>query len=249
MALKLEHISFGFLKGNLLLDDLSFELEKGKVYALMGANGAGKTTLFNLITGFLKPQSGTISLSGNKINGLSPYLINRKGISRTFQDLRLVTKLTVKENIILAMRNNPTDKWFNALLPGFVYKDSSFNLELIAERLIVNYFLQDVLDSPAGEISYGQQKLLNLACCAANDAAVLLLDEPVAGINPAYRDKIVTIIKLLKDKGKTIFMIEHNTEFIDEVADSIFFLANGQIAKYTDINTMKADPKVLDAYM
>ena len=123
---------------------------------------------------------------------------------------------------------------------------------LIEEKactIIDKYFLQDVQYSLAAEISYGQQKLLNLACCVANNADIFLLDEPVAGINPGYRDKIARIIKQLKENGKTILMIEHNAEFIDEVTDVIFFLSNGHVMQYKDLETMKTDTQILGAYM
>lgn len=180
----------------------------------MGANGAGKTTLFNLITGFHQPASGIISFQQQPTIGLATYKINRMGIGRTFQDLRLIAKLTVKENILLAMPDNPTDIWTNALLPEPVFKKQIQQLEHKAEKIIADYFLQDVQHAMADEISFGQQKLLNLACCVANQAQLLLLDEPVAGISPHYREQITILIKQLKQQGKTLLMIEHNTDFI-----------------------------------
>ena len=249
MVLKLEHINYGFSKEKLLLNDLSIELEQGKIYALMGANGAGKTTLFNIITGFIKPSSGNIILNDENVNNLLPFKRNRKGISRTFQDLRLISKLTVKENILLAMQNNPTDNWVKALLPKGVYSKKKYYLKYKADELISSYFLHDVQSSLAGEISYGQQKLLNIACCVSNNASLLLLDEPVAGINPAFRDKIVMILKQIRENGTTILMIEHNTEFINEIADEIFFLSSGKVTLYKNLETMKSDSTVLNAYM
>ncbi len=249
MFLRLEHIRFGFLKEQPLFNDLSLELEKGRIYTLMGANGAGKTTLFNLITGFLKLQSGNIYLGNQRIDKVPSFIINRKGICRTFQDLRLISKLTVKENILLAMHNNPTDNWITSLLPESLNRKTIMLFEEKANTIISKFFLQDIQYSLASEISYGQQKLLTLACCDSNDADVILLDEPVAGINPAYRDKIAIIIRQLKEEGKTILMIEHNAVFINEVTDELFFLLNGQVSQYKDLETMKADIKVMEAYM
>lgn len=241
----LKNITFSFAGTKPLLENCSISAGQGKVYVLMGSNGAGKTTLFNIISGFLKPKSGSITLGNEELTGLPPYTINRKGIGRTFQDLRLVTKLTVQDNIQLAIKDNPTDKWYGNFA-GLKHDNGlTGQCELLAEE----YFLHDVIHNLAGEISYGQQKLLTIACCAANDAKVLLLDEPVAGINPVYRKHMVTIINKLKQAGKTIILIEHNTEFIDEVADTIFFLANGHIKEYKDLATMRSDKEVLEAYL
>jgi branched-chain amino acid transport system ATP-binding protein len=135
------------------------------------------------------------------------------------------------------------------MLPKSINRNKLMPFEEKVNMVINKCFLQDVQFSLAGEISYGQQKLLNLACCVANDANLLLLDEPVAGINPAYRDKIAVIVKELKNNGKTILLIEHNTEFINDVTDRIFFLSNGEVTQYKDLETMKVDASVLAAYM
>lgn len=193
MILNLQNIGFGFMSEKPLFKNLCFGLEPGKIYALMGANGAGKTTLFNLITGFHRPASGSIHFQQQPITGLAPYKINRMGIGRTFQDLRLISKLTVKENILPAMPDNPTDHWINALLPEVTFKKQIQQLERNAQKIIGDYFLQDVQNAMADEISFGQQKLLNLACCVANQAQLLLLDEPVAGISPHYRELCPTL--------------------------------------------------------
>ena len=214
----------------------------------MGGNGSGKTTLFNLVTGFLRTGKGEILFNNKAISNQPSYKINRLGIGRTFQDLRLVTKLTVKENIILAMKNNPTDLWVKGLLPPSIFKNDIFRLESKAEQIIEEYYLSDVKTSLAGEISYGQQKLLNLACCIANDASLLLLDEPVAGINPEYRKRMIILLKKLKEQGKTILLIEHNTEFIEGVSDKIFFLSDGKLTGYNSIEELRNDSIVMKAY-
>lgn len=216
----------------------------------MGSNGAGKTTLFNLISGFLKPQSGEIFFGEKNLTHEQPYKINRQGIARTFQDLRLITKLTVRENIILAMKNNPTDNIFNAILNfrGTVF-DELVYYERTPDKIAEKYFLSDVINSPASEISYGQQKLLSLACCVANGATLLLLDEAVAGIQPEYRNKIAMLIKQLKEEGKTILLIEHNTDFIADVAERIFFLHDGKISTFENIETLRTDKQVMEAYL
>lgn len=249
MCLQLKSITHGFSTSKKLLDDISFELERNNIYALMGANGSGKTTLFNIITGFIKPQSGHIFFNSNKINGLPPHKINRLGIGRTFQDLRLASKLTVKENILLAMNSNPMQAWYKAILPKSFYKSKIRELEKRAEEIIISCFLQDVIYNLASDISYGQQKLLNLACCIANDAELLLLDEPASGINPVYQEHILNLLKQLRKQGKTIFLIEHNTEFLRYIADHFFFLKSGTVNSYDKFIQLINDKNVLEAYL
>ena len=249
MSLQIKNITHSFSASKKILDDISFELEEGKIYALMGANGSGKTTLFNIITGFIKPQSGDAFFDSNKISGLLPHKINRLGIGRTFQDLRLVSKLTVKENVLLAMDDDPTQAWYKAVLPKPIYKSQSNVLQERAEEIITTCFLQDVEYSLAGEISYGQQKLLNLACCIANNAELLLLDEPIAGINPKYQERIHDLLRRLRDERKTVLLIEHNTEFMQQIADRFFFLRNGKLKAYDTFAELKNNQEVLDAYL
>lgn len=215
----------------------------------MGSNGAGKTTLFNLITGFIRPQSGEILFGEKNLAHQQPFKINRQGIGRTFQDLRLITKLSVKENIILSMKENPTDNVLNALLPQSIHRNSSKELEQQADKIIQQFFLGEVQHSQASEISYGQQKLLSLACCVANGATLLMLDEPVAGIQPEYRNKIATLIRQMKEQGKTILLIEHNSDFISEVADKIFFCHDGKISDFANVESLRADKTVMEAYI
>ncbi|HEX8198568.1 MAG TPA: ATP-binding cassette domain-containing protein [Pyrinomonadaceae bacterium] len=248
MPLQLQDVTFTFAGKRHLLQNVSLVLKPQKIYALMGANGSGKTTLFNLVTGFIKPQSGEIFYREQNITWRPPYKINRAGISRTFQDLRTITKLTVKENIILAMQNNPTDNWLKALLPSEFNRSANAELARRADEVIGQFFLDNVKESPAGEISYGQQKLLTLACCLANGASLLLLDEPVAGIQPEYRNKTAALVKQLKEQGKTIFLIEHNTDFIADVADTIFFLREGKLSSFENIESLRADSEVMAAY-
>jgi len=249
LIIELKHLSFGFVPEKQILKDLSFSLEEEKIYALMGGNGAGKTTLFNLITGFIRPQSGEILFGGKNLTYQQPYAINRQGIGRTFQDLRLITKLTVKENIILGMQHNPTDNWLHAMQPEQFYRNAKKELRQKADDIIIEYYLNDVKNSLAGEISYGQQKLLTLACCVANGAKLLLLDEAVAGIQPEYRNKIAGLIRTLTSQGKTIVLIEHNTDFIADVADTIFFLHGGTLSTFETMDALREDKQVMAAYI
>ncbi len=197
-----------------VLNSVSFNLESGVVYTLIGDNGSGKTTLINIISGFLRPDDGCIELRGKKVTCFLPYRMNRLGVGRTFQDLRLVTRVTVYENILLALEK----KMF-----AFPDKEQRKRVDEILETVS----LSTKRDELAGEISYGQQKLLTIGCCIANNAELLLIDEPVAGIDDSNRLKIIQIIKQLKQEGKTILQIEHHPDYIKETSDCVLRMKSG----------------------
>ena len=207
------HMSFG---DTLVLKGINISFEKGKVYTIVGGNGSGKTTLINILSGFLKPDQGTILLNGKNLVGVSPYKINRLGIGRTFQDLRVANQMTVRENVMLAFEKN---------MFGYFRKKDVDKIDEILAKMS----LMEVADSLAGEISYGQQKLLTLACLVANNANVLLIDEPVAGIDKNNILSIIEIIKGFKFEGKTIIQIEHNHYYIAQTSDCILKMEGGKI--------------------
>jgi branched-chain amino acid transport system ATP-binding protein len=205
------HKSFGDVR---VLNGVSFRLEKGFVYTLKGGNGSGKTTLINIISGFLKPDEGSVELKGKKIAQFLPFQVNRMGIGRTFQDLRLATQMTVYENILLALEKKK-----------FTYPDK--NQRKRVEEILETVSLSEKLNELAGEISYGQQKLLTIGCCIANNADLLLIDEPVAGIDKDNRLKIIQLVKQLKQEGKTILQIEHHPDYIKETSDHVLQMEKG----------------------
>jgi len=248
MKLEIKHIEKSFGE-NQILKDISFEVEQGKVYVLMGTNGSGKTTLFNILTGFLKPEGGQILFNNESILNKEPYLINTNGISRTFQDMRLIEEISVKENIMLSFKNQEGEKWWKALLPKNNYKTEQIENISKANEILDETFISEVSNQKAGEISYGQQKLLTLACCIANNADLFLLDEPVAGVNPIYREKLITVINILKEKGKAFIIIEHNADFISKIADKILFLNSGIIKEYENYSAMREDEQVKEAFI
>ncbi len=213
--LLLENICKSF-DGTSILNGVDIRLQKGCIYTLKGGNGSGKTTLFNIITGFLKPTKGIIEFKGKNISGISSHKINRLGIGRTFQDLRLATQMTVKENILLALEKK-----------AFAYPSKEQEQE--AEAILERVSLSGKANELAGEISYGQQKLLTIGCCIANNADLLLIDEPVAGIDKTNFIKIITLIQQLKASGKTILQIEHHPDYIYETSDYVLNLEKGRI--------------------
>lgn len=246
--LTVQNISKAFGKKEVLVD-VTFTLNKGKVVVLMGANGSGKTTLFNIISGFLNQDSGQILLNGKTTKQIMPHQLNRLGVSRTFQDLRLVGELTVLENVLLSFSGQVGEKWWKVLLPNKKVKEEQLQNEKKAKDILKKCFIDDIEQSKAKEISFGQQKLLNIACCIANDRDVVLLDEPAAGVNLIYRNKLVEITKVLKNDNKAVLIIEHNTDFIEAVADEIFFLNDGVITKFDNYETLKNNEQVQEAYI
>lgn len=207
------HKSFG---ETLVLNGINISFENGNVYTLTGGNGSGKTTLFNIVSGFMKPTQGSILLNDYNISSISPYKINRLGVGRTFQDLRLAMQMTVKDNVLLAFKSKMFD----------IFSSEQFDK---ADMILKRFSLLDKTKSLAGEISYGQQKLLTLACLVANNANIMLIDEPVAGIDKHNFYKIMDLIKELKLEGKTIIQIEHHPEYIDQTSDYILKMEKGKI--------------------
>lgn len=199
-----------------VLDGVDCCLERGFVYTLKGGNGSGKTTLFNIITGFLKPTKGIVEFQGKNVSGLSPYKINRLGIGRTFQDLRLATQMTVRENILLSLEKK-----------AFAYpsREQQKRVDEILELVSLSNKAMEL----AGEISYGQQKLLTLGCCIANNADLLLIDEPVAGIDNVNFQKITALVQQLKESGKTILQVEHHPDYIQATSDYVLNMEKGKI--------------------
>jgi len=213
LELRSIHKSFGDVH---VLNGVSLRLEKGFVYALKGGNGSGKTTLINIVSGFLKPDEGSVELKGEKIIRFLPFRVNQMGIGRTFQDLRLATQMTVYENILLALEKKM-----------FAYPDGEQRKR--ADEILEMVSLSEKRNELAGEISYGQQKLLTIGCCIANNADLLLIDEPVAGIDKDNRQKIIQLVKQLKQEGKTILQIEHHPDYIKETSDHVFQLEKGTV--------------------
>ena len=230
--------SFG---SNKVLTNFSYAFKAKTIYALMGANGSGKTTLFNLLSGFLTSDSGQILLKNNSIENLKPHQIANFGLSRTFQDMRLIPSLSVYDNILLALKNKNSEKLLNAFLPQ---KEHQYREKI--NKILAQTHLEKVQNSNAEDISYGQQKLLNLAVAMANDFDLLLLDEPVAGVQPEFREEILNLIKSF---NKTVIVIEHNPDFIDRLTENILFLDGGNIIAEGDYTHIKANKQVQKAYL
>lgn len=231
------------------LEDFSCDVCQGEVLGLIGPNGAGKTTLFNVVTGFLAPENGKVSLRGADITELAPCKLANCGISRTFQNLRLIRQLSVLDNVLLSFRNQPGERLRNVFLHSKRSREQEEQNCQEAIRLLEGAGIVEKAGDPVADLSYGQQKLLSLVCCLAAKAEVLLLDEPVAGIAPEMREKILAIIKGLPTRGKSALVIEHDMEAIRDVCDRVIFMDAGKKICEGTADEVRNDPRVIEAYL
>ncbi len=242
--LEIQHLtrSFGGIKA---VDDCSFSAVQGKITALIGPNGAGKTTVFNCISGIERMEKGNILYEHQDVSHWRDYERAEAGIARTFQLLRIFKNCTVYENVALAVHDRDQH-----LIPSFF----GFNrLKEEDEKKIADVLtrvkLYDMEDTVASELSYGQQKLLSLARALLQPHRLLMLDEPVAGVNPVLRQDFVMLFKNLRDEGETIFLIEHDMEFVMEIADHVIVMNEGKVLKQGTPAEVRNDPRVLEVYL
>jgi len=248
-VIKIENLTKKF--GRIVIaDKINLELHGGKVYALIGPNGAGKTTLLNILNGFLKPDEGAIYINGVNITNMEPYSIAKDlKVGRLFQDLHIFKKMTVYENIVCAKRykgeENPIVSFFT--YPRFL-KEEKTNIgkvEHLLKELKVPVNKKSVL---AENLSFGQQKLVVLARLLMGDFDILLLDEPVAGVQPEVKKIIYQIIENLKQKNKLIIVVEHEMEAVKKVADEVIFIGEGKV-RIDKAEKILSDPKIIKEYI
>lgn len=226
-------------------DGADFKVKKGTITALIGPNGAGKSTVFNLISGIIKADEGTITFNGKDITGLSTDKVSNEGISRLFQQARLFKNLTVEENLLLALDNEDIKFWKN--LFG-MNKDSVEKSKKIKEILKLVQ-MEDFLHRQTKAMSYGQKRLVELGRTILNPHSLMMLDEPVAGVNPKLRKVISEVLKKLKKEGETILLIEHDMNFTLGISDQVIVMEKGKVIAEGSPKEIKSNQKVLDAYL
>lgn len=233
------HKNFGGIKA---LDGASMKIDKGKITAIIGPNGSGKTTLYNAVMNLIKKDKGQVFLEHKNITKLKDYKISKLGISRTFQQVRLFKNLTIKDHLDLAM--NLKDE---RLISSVFCKEKDRTKEIKEILKMVGF--DKPLKTLGSDLSYGQRKLLDLAICLAKPHKLLMLDEPVAGVNPKLRKEIKKIIKGLNKKGETILLIEHDMNFVMDLADWIFVMDEGKVIASGKPKEIQNNKKVLEAYL
>jgi ABC-type branched-subunit amino acid transport system ATPase component len=245
LAVKGLHKSFGGIKA---VDGCHFSVRQGSITSLIGPNGAGKSTVFNLVTGLMQPDSGEVILKGEPVVGLPPHEIARMGVARTFQLIRLFPNLTVMDNLLLA-KEHLGERLLNVLArPGVVKQEVRANRERCMEFLRL-VGLAEKRDSLAKSLSYGQQKLAEIARVLATEADLLLLDEPVAGVTPAMRQQIHRLLLELRREGRTVLLIEHDMNFVMDLSDEVVVLDHGREIAVGPPEAVRSDPRVLEAYL
>ena len=240
-------ISFGGLKA---VDDFSMEIKKGQLYGLIGPNGAGKTTVFNLLTGVYKPNQGIVKLDGQDITGKKTIDINKAGIARTFQNIRLFKKMTVLDNVKVALHNHYHYSTIEGILrlPRYFKVEKEMNEK--AMELLDVFGLNEYADQLAANLPYGQQRKLEIARALATEPKLLLLDEPAAGMNPNETIELMETIRFVRDKFEiTILVIEHDMKLVAGICEELTVLNFGKVLAQGKTSDVLNDPQVITAYL
>ena len=212
------------------VDGVSLSLEPGRIYGLIGPNGSGKTTLFNCITGIERRDAGRVLFNGERIDGLKPYEIARKGIGRTFQVIRVFPELSALENLLVVTRGGLADAEARAL------------------ELLRFVKLEGLRNEYAGNLSYGQQKLVEFVRVLMRDPTLILLDEPAAGVNRTLLNDLLDAVRRLRDRGKTVLLVEHDMKVVMGLCETVFVLDHGEKIAEGQPGVIQTDERVIEAY-
>ena len=226
------------------VDGVSFAVAPGEIVGVIGPNGSGKTTLFNAILGQIRPTSGHMEFRGEDITGMSPLALARRGVGRTFQTLQVFGKLSVRDNLIVAAQE------FKGTLPSRLFAPPDAGLGRQADEMIELFRLQHVAHLPAGSLSYGQQKLIDIAMAFMPAPRLVLLDEPCAGVNPALVEQLrELLLRLNEAQGGSFVVIEHNMDFIMRLCPRVICMVEGRVLAEGKPEEVQANRAVLEAYL
>jgi branched-chain amino acid transport system ATP-binding protein len=230
------------------VDVAHLEVQRGSITALIGPNGAGKTTLFNLLTGFDTPDTGEWMFDSKNLKKVVAHKTASLGMVRTFQLTKSLTKLSVIENMKLGATHQMGEKWWNGLLP-FRYRKQEAIIERRADELLKRFKLDHMRDQYAGTLSGGQRKLLEMARALMTNPRLVMLDEPMAGVNPALKQSLNDHIRGLRDDGMTVLFVEHDMDMVHDISDWVVVMAEGRIIAEGTPNQISANPAVIEAYL
>jgi branched-chain amino acid transport system ATP-binding protein len=226
------------------VDGVSFEVMPGEIFGVIGPNGSGKTTMFNSVLGQITPDAGSIELNGRDITGRSPMELSQLGVGRTFQTLQVFGKMTVRDNLIVAAQEH------RGTMAGRLFAPGDCGLGPKADALIDQFRIRHVADKKAGELSYGQQKLVDIAMAFMSEPGLVLLDEPCAGVNPSLVGAIGSLLRELNQTRKGSFIvIEHNMDFVMGLCHRIMVMVEGTVMAVGSPAEIRANKQVLDAYL
>jgi branched-chain amino acid transport system ATP-binding protein len=250
--LELEGVSKSF-GGLAVIHELDLHVNEGEIVSAIGPNGAGKTTLFNLITGVYPPDAGRIQLGGEDLIGLEPHVITQRGVSRTFQTLRLFLNMTVKENVMAAAYGHTRARVWQSILRTPAARREERAIHALAEEKLA-FFGQRLMgyrwNQPAYSLSYANRRRLEIARATATNPRLLLLDEPAAGMNPAETHEISELIgRLRTEGGYTILVIEHDMHVVEGISDRVIALDHGVKIAEGSFDAVATDPRVIEAYL
>ncbi len=242
-------ITFGGLRA---AENVNLEIRKNQLYGLVGPNGAGKTTIFNLLTGVYQPTAGTFYLDGEELKGMSQEQINRKGMARTFQNIRLFVNMTVVRNVLVGLHNQPEFHCtpFESMLRFPHHYKNEATMREHAKEILKIFDLYDERNNLSSNLPYGKQRKLEIARALATNPKLLLLDEPAAGMNPAETEDLMNIVRRLRDEfDMTILLIEHDMHFVSGLCDELTVLNFGTVLAQGTPDTALNDPEVIKAYI
>jgi branched-chain amino acid transport system ATP-binding protein len=224
------------------------EFQRGKITALIGPNGAGKTTFFNLLTGFDKPDTGRWRFNGEDVAGTSAFKVSRMGMVRTFQLTKSLARMSVIENMKLGAGNQRGENVARGLLKP-LWKGQEAEIEAHADELLVRFKMGHMRNEFAGSLSGGQRKLLEMARALMADPALIMLDEPMAGVNPALTQSLLGHVKDLRNEGRSVIFVEHDMDVVHDISDWVVVMAEGEIIAEGPPAAIGANKQVIDAYL
>ena len=230
------------------VDVKHLEVQRGVITALIGPNGAGKTTFFNLLTGFDRPDTGSWSFKGRSLNNVPAYKVARMGMVRTFQLTKVLSKLTVMENMRVGATGQKGESLMSAMFRPLWASQEKANTEK-ANALLERFLLIKKKDDFAGSLSGGQRKLLEMARALMADPELVMLDEPMAGVNPALKQSLLGHVKSLRDEGRTVLFVEHDMDMVRDISDWVVVMAQGKIVAEGPPDSVMSDQAVIDAYL